>query len=141
MLRNNYGFLNPKEDIIGRPIQKKWFGTPTTPGSGNINVNGVKWADGSTATDAYIVKQTGDRAYRVSDGTKSEIVFLANADDVANLAAGQCFILATPFGGSALPCEKIAQFRLSLYEADGTIDSYSWSTIPATAVGQADLIT
>lgn len=66
---------------------------------------------------------------------------MVNADDVANLAAGQCFILATPFGGSALPCEKIAQFRLSIYEADGTIDSYSWSTIPATAVGQADLIT
>jgi hypothetical protein len=126
---------------MGRPIKRKWFGTPTTPGSNHINVNGVKWADGTTDVDSYIVKQTGDTAYVVSNGTKSEILFLANASNVADLMPGQCFILATPFGGSALPCVKIAQFRLSVYAADGTIDSYSWSTIPADAFGQADLIT
>lgn len=121
---------------MGRPIKKSWFGT----GPGKIVVNGVKWADGTTATDAYIVKQTGDRKYIVSNGTKTEPVFLVKALDVAELAPGQCFILATPFGGVARPCEKIAQFRLSIFAEDGTIDSYSWSTIPATAKGQADLI-
>ena len=127
---------------MGRPIQKKWFGTPVTPGSNHIKVNGVKWADGTTSTDAYIVKQTGDRAYLVSNGTtKSEIVFLVNATATGQLNPSECYILATPFGGSARPCEKIAQYRLSLFMADGTIDDFSWSTIPAVKVGEADLIT
>jgi hypothetical protein len=125
---------------MGRPIQKKWFGPVTTPGS-QIVVSGVKWADGTTATSDYIVKQTGSNAYIVSNGTKSETVFMVNASDVANLNPGECFILATPFGGSALPCSKIAQYRVDLFEADGSIVSYSWSTVPAAAPGEADLIT
>lgn len=125
---------------MGRPIQKKWFGPVATPGS-QIVVSGVKWADGTTATSDYIVKQTGSTAYVVSNGTKSEIAFMVNATDVSQLNPGECFILATPYGGSPLPCEKITQFRLSTYEADGSIGNYSWSTIPASAPGQADLIT
>lgn len=128
---------------MGRPIQKKWFGTPVTAGSNHIKVNGVKFADGTTSTSAYIVKQTGSTAYVVQDVALAhapEIVFMVNATAVGSLLPGQCFILATPFGGSARPCEKITQFRLSLYEADGTIGNYSWSTIPANAAGQADLV-
>ena len=121
---------------MGKAIQKKWFGT----GAGKIVVNGVKFADGTTATGAYIVKQTGSSAYVVSNGTKTEIVFLANAALVADLQPGQCFILVTPFGGSALPAKKITQYRVTTYEADGSTGIYTWSTIPAAASGQADLI-
>ena len=123
---------------MGRPIQKKWFG-PAVLGGNQIVVDGVKWKDGTTATNAYIVSQTGSAAYMVSDGTKSEIAFMVNATAVGTLKPGQCFITATPFGGVARPCKKIAQFRLDLYEADGSIKSYTWSTIPATKQGQADL--
>ena len=55
------------------------------------------------------------------------------------LKAGECFVTATPFGGSARPCKKIAQYRLSLWETNGTVTDYSWSTIPAVRVGQANL--
>lgn len=126
---------------MGRPIKKTWFGLASGSGS-QIIVNGVKFADGTTATDAYIVKQSGDRAYMVQDTAKThapEIVFMVNASAVGDLMPGQCFITATPFGGSALPCEKIAQYKLSVYAADGTIDSYTWSTQPAVKGGQADL--
>ena len=126
---------------MGRPIQKKWFGLAS--GAGNqIVVNGVKFADGTTATNAYIVKQTGSNAYVVQDTAMThapEIVFMVKAAAVGDLLPGQCFITATPFGGSALPCKKIAQFRCDLFEADGSVKSYSWSTIPATGPGQADL--
>lgn len=123
---------------MGRPIQKKWFGLPS--GAGNqVVVNAVKWSDSSVSTNAYIVKQTGDRAYRVSDGSKVENVFLVNAESDLDLQAGQCFITATPFGKSARPCAKITQYRVSVYEADGTIGNYSWSTIPAVKSNQADL--
>ncbi len=137
---------------MGRPIQKKWFGPSSNPGS-QIVVNGVRWADNTTATSAYIVKQTGSSAYVVSNGIKSEIVFMVNAASVAALLPGQCFILATPFGGSALPCYKIAQFRVDIFNVANTVpretgapvpesvSSYSWSTMPAAAFGQADLIT
>lgn len=125
---------------MGRPIKKKWFGPAAGAGT-QIIVNGVKWADGTTSTNAYIVKQTGSRKYVVSNGTKTEPVFMVNATSVGGLQAGQCFILATPFGGSARPCEKIAQFRVSIYEANGEVNDYSWSTQPAAAPGQADLIT
>lgn len=124
---------------MGRPIQKKWFG-PAATGGNQIVVNGVKWADGTTSANAYIVKQTGSAAYIVSNGTtKSEKVFMVNATAVGGLKPGQCFITATPFGGTARPCKKIAQFRLDLWEANGSITSYSWSTQPAVAAGQADL--
>ena len=126
---------------MGRPIQKKWFGL--SAGAGNqIVVNGVKFADGTTATNAYIIKQTGSNAYVVQDTAKThapEIVFMVNAAAVGTLLPGQCFITATPFGGSALPCKKIAQFRVDVFAPDGTPDSYSWSTQPAVAAGQADL--
>ena len=126
---------------MGRPIQKKWFGLSAGAGK-QIVVNGVKFADGSTATDAYIIKQTGSNAYVVQDTAKThapEIVFMVNAAALGTLLPGQCFITATPFGGSALPCKKIAQFRVDVFATDGSPDSYSWSTQPATAGGQADL--
>lgn len=130
--------MSKGEAPMGRPIQKKWFG-PAVLGGNQIVVDGVKWADGTTATGAYIVKQTGDRAYIVSNGTKAEPVFMVNALAVGDLLPGQCFITATPFGGVLSACEKIAQYKLSVYNADGTIDDYVWSTIPAVRKGQADL--
>ena len=128
---------------MGRPIRKVWFGKPVGPGTNNITVNGVKFADGTTATNAYIVKQTGSAAYIVQDVAMThapEIVFMVNASSLGALLPGQCFILATPFGGSPLPCAKIAQFRVDIFEG-GTRKSYTWSTIPANTFGQADLIT
>ncbi len=126
---------------MGRPIQKTWFGTGNDM---KIVVTGVKFADGTTASNAYIVKQTGSTAYIVQDSAlahAAEIVFMVNATSTGALLPGQCYINATPFGGSARPCEKISQYRLSIYEANGTIGNYSWSTIPAVARGQVDLVT
>jgi len=142
--------------IMGRPIQKKWFGLPVGSGTGHITVGGVKFADGTTATSAYIIKQTGSAAYVVQDAALThapEIVFMVNAASVSTLLPGQCFILATPFGGSALPCSKIAQFKLSTFNVINTVPrevgdpavaaetDYTWSTMPAAAFGEADLIT
>lgn len=142
---------------MGKSIKKSWFGLPSLPGP-QIVVNGVKFADGSTATNAYIVKQTGSSAYVVQDTAMihaPEIVFIVNADSTGALLPGQCFINATPFGGAALPCSKIAQFRVDIFNVANTvptvtggnisvdaagITSYSWSTMPADAPGEADLV-
>ncbi len=131
---------NRIEGIInmGISIQKKWFDLPV-----KILVNGVRFKDGTTSTEAYILSQKGSASYLVQDVGQThnpEIVFMVNATDISALIPGQCFILATPFGGTALPCKKISQFRMSLYESNGTIGDYTWSTIPAISIGQADLI-
>jgi len=131
-----------RKNIMGKPIQKKWFGLESSPGS-QIVVDGVKFANGTTASDAYIVRQVGSTAYIVQDTAltlDAEIVFMVNATSTGALSPGQCYITATPYGGSARPCKKITQFRVSLYEADGTVGNYSWSTLPAAGKGQANLI-
>jgi len=140
---------------MGRPIQRKNFGLATDAGN-QIIVNGVRFADNSTATGAYIVKQVGSASYIVQDTPMShaaEIVDMVNASSVGALLPGQCFINAIPFGGSALPCFKIAQFRVDIFDTANTVarvtgapvpdptTSYSWSAQPATTTGEADLIT
>jgi hypothetical protein len=132
-----------KEIIMGRPIKKSWFGLPNVAPGTQILIDGVKFADGTTSVDGYIVKQNGADSYIVQDVGQThaaEKCFMVNATSVSGLLPGQCFINATPFGGSARPCSKIMQYRLDLYEANGTIGSYSWSTRPAAAAGQADLV-
>jgi len=145
--------MSKGEAPMGRPIQRKWFGPQSGPGS-QIIVTGAKFADGTTPA-SYIMSQTGDTAYMVQDLAKTktpEILFLVNANATAALLPGQMYINATPFGGTALPAKRIAQYRISLYTvpntvarptgvADGRVVEYSWSTIPATKAGQATLIT
>lgn len=141
---------------MGKAIQKKHFGLGTS-GSKQIVVNGVKFADGSVATNAFIIKQTGSAAYVVQDSGMThaaEIVFMVNAASTSALLPSQCYILATPFGGTALPCSKIAQFRVDIFSTANTVPtvvggdiaidakgivSYSWASTPATTRGQADL--
>lgn len=127
-----------KENPMGRPINKKWFGIPDGTHH-KIVVNGVMWANGDYASDAYIVRQVGTRKYIVSDGVTTEPAYPVNTNSVEGLKPGQCFIMATAYGNDPAPCQKIAQYRVSLFENDGSIKSYSWSTIPASAKGQADL--
>jgi len=131
-----------RKNIMGKPIQKKWFGVPNDAGY-QIVVDGVKFADGTTSSSAYIVKQVGSTAYIVQDVALThaqEIVFMVNATSTGSLSAGECYILATPFEGAARPCAKISQFRVTLYEADGTTGSYTWSTRLPTSKGQAILV-
>lgn len=127
-----------KENPMGRPINKKWFGIPDGTHH-KIIVDGVMWSNGSMSTDVYILRQTGTRTYIVSDGSTTEQVSLVNAPNSETLRPGQCYILAKIFGGTEVPCYRISQYRMSVFEADGTIGNYSWGIAPASRKGQADL--
>jgi hypothetical protein len=111
---------------MGQPIQKKWFGLPV-----QIPVAGVRFADGTTSSSAYILEQKGSTAYIVQDIAQTripEIVFLVNATSTNNLLPGQCFITCTIPTASGIPVRKISQFRLTTYEPNNVTGSYTWVT-------------
>lgn len=124
---------------MGRPIQKKWFGL----GESKIRLVGVCFADGTTASNAVILRQTGTRSYLVSDdtGTRAgEIVTLADVTSVEQLKPGQGFI-AVNASGQLLPVTKIQQYRLAVEMPNGQVGSFAWVSEPGTAgPGQVDLI-
>ena len=141
---------------MARPIQKRWFGPATLAGK-QIVVSAAKFRDGSTVVDPYIVSQTGSSAYMIQSAPggvptgPSEICFMVNANGPGALQSSQCYIIATPFGGAALPCKTIAQYRVSLFLVPNAVprttgdpavqaaQSYRWSLIPPVAPGQAAL--
>lgn len=55
---------------MSKPLNKRWFGLPSNDGF-NIVVSGVKFADGATFDNAYIIKQTGTSRYLVQDVLKN----------------------------------------------------------------------
>lgn len=79
---------------MGRPLNKKWFGNPTGPGS-QINVEAFI-PGGSGVVTAWIVNQKSNTTYTITDGTHTGRCKLQAA---ALTAAGQCRISVTPFDG------------------------------------------
>jgi hypothetical protein len=139
--------------LRGVPIQGEYMARPIQK-SNQIVVNGVRFRDGTTAVNAYIVNQTGSSAYTIQDTAMAhapEICFMVNADGLGALQPSQCYITATPFGGVPLPCKTIAQYRVSLFTVPNSVprrvgdpavvaaDDYRWSLIPPVARGQAAL--
>jgi hypothetical protein len=70
---------------MGRPINKRWFGTTGTgTGTGKFTGNNlpIRFKLGGTVYEGYITKQTGSSRYKVStdDGTTATgTVYLKNA--------------------------------------------------------------
>jgi hypothetical protein len=75
---------------MGRPINKRWFGTTGTgTGTGKFTGNNlpIRFKLGGTVYEGYITKQTGSNRYKVStdDGTTATgTVYLKNAVAPAN---------------------------------------------------------
>ena len=89
---------------MGRPINKRWFGTTGTgTGTGLFTGNNlpIRFKLGGTVYEGYITKQTGSDRYKVStdDGTTATgTVYLKNAILPANNGEGA---LVGFFNGSA----------------------------------------
>ena len=75
---------------MGRPINKRWFGTTGTgTGTGKFTGNNlpIRFKLGGTVYEGYTTKQTGSNRYKVStdDGTTATgTVYLKNAVAPAN---------------------------------------------------------
>lgn len=120
---------------MGRPIQKRWFGDTSQPGSQLVITAKLP---GAAVSDGFILEQTGTRKYKVNIGGNIGDVFLVNKTLESDLLDGEAFIMALPFGGSPLPVFRLTQYRVTVFDGDG-YSNYQWSSEAATDSTQADL--
>jgi hypothetical protein len=67
---------------MGRPLNKRFFGTPTDGG----NEIKVQFYNGTASVNGWIVKQLGSKKFRCTDGTATRDCFLVDKDAADVLA-------------------------------------------------------
>ena len=87
---------------MGRPLNKRYFGTPTAAG----NEIKVQFFNGTASVPGWIVKQLGSKKFRCTDGTATADCVLTDAAAAA-LTAGQMSITVDD-GGNARQLTKIS---------------------------------
>jgi hypothetical protein len=85
---------------MGRPVNKKYFG------SGSGNQIKVRFKTGGTEYNGYVVKQTGSKRYKVSDGTRTITGYLVNKSN-GGLANGDIVINVLNDAGSFVQVTKL----------------------------------
>ena len=95
---------------MGRPINKRFFGTPTAGGS-EIKVRFR--ATGQTEANGWIVKQLGSKKFRCYDGTNTMDCTLVDKSQ-GSLAVGDMTITVKDDGGTARQVVKIAGRKVTL---------------------------
>jgi hypothetical protein len=125
--------LKLKENKMGRPLQKKFFGNPD--GTGKQLVLSYVWLAGSTEAEEgfYVIRQVGTGRYQVTNGDKVGVVKLT---DALPTMAGEGVIIIKPYGAAQVEYARKIQNR-SVTTFDG--NTYKWSSAAATEEGQADL--
>jgi len=93
---------------MGRPLNKRYFGTPTAGGD-EIK---VQFHNGTASVNGWIVKQLGSKKFRCTDGTATADCFLTDAASAA-LTAGQMSITVDD-GGTARQVVKISSHKVTM---------------------------
>jgi hypothetical protein len=93
---------------MGRPLNKRYFGTPTAGGD-EIK---VQFHNGTSSVPGWIVKQLGSKKFRCTDGTATQDCVLTDAAAAA-LTAGQMSITVDD-GGTARQVTKIAAHMVTM---------------------------
>ena len=115
---------------MGRPLNKRFFGAPTTGGS-EIK---VQFHNGTASVNGYIVKQLGSKKFRCTDGVIEKDCFLVNKAAAA-IAAGEMSIVIKDDGGTVRQVNKIAGRKMTM-DTGATI---GWNFSVATDDGAAQI--
>jgi hypothetical protein len=115
---------------MGRPLNKRYFGTPTDGG----NEIKVQFYDGSASVNGWIVKQLGSKKFRVTDGTTTKDCFLVDKASAA-LGADEMTITVKDDGGTARQVTKIAGRKVTL-DTGATI---AWNMSDSTSDGAVEM--
>jgi len=125
---------------MGRPLNKRYFGTPTAGG----NEIKVQFHNGTASVNGWIVKQLGSKKFRCTDGTATEDCVLVDKASAA-VAAGEMTITVKDEGGTARQVTKIAGRKVTL-DTGASIawnmsDSASDSAVEMEEAGDDDSLT
>ena len=108
---------------MGRPLNKRYFGTPTDGG----NEIKVQFHNGTGSVNGWIVKQLGSKKFRCTDGTATADCFLTDAAGSA-LTAGQMSITVLDDAGNPKQVTKIAGRKVTV----DTGESIAWNFTDST---------
>tara|TARA_R110000796_G_scaffold54998_4_gene128395 strand:+ start:1241 stop:1711 length:471 start_codon:yes stop_codon:yes gene_type:complete len=114
---------------MGRPLHKRYFGTPTAGGD-EIK---VQFHNGTGSVNGWIIKQLGSKKFRCTDGTEVKDCFLvdksaADGNTPAAVTAGEMTITVKDDAGVARQVTKIAGRKVTL----DTGVSIAWNFSAAT---------
>ena len=108
---------------MGRPLNKRFFGAPTTGG----NEIKVQFHNGTASVNGYIVKQLGSKKFRCTDGISEKDCFLVDKAAAA-IAAGEMSIVVKDDAGAVKQVTKISAKKVTL-DTGATI---AWNFSDAT---------
>ena len=115
---------------MGRPLNKRFFGAPTTGGS-EIK---VQFHNGTASVNGYIVKQLGSKKFRCTDGVIEKDCFLVDKAAGA-IAAGEMSIVVKDDAGAVKQVTKISAKKVTL-DTGATI---AWNFAPAADDGAVEM--
>jgi hypothetical protein len=115
---------------MGRPLNKRYFGTPTAGG----NEIKVQFHNGTASVNGWIVKQLGSKKFRCTYGTETEDCVLVDKASAA-VAAGEMTITVKDDGGTARQVTKIAGRKVTL----DTGASIAWNMSDSTSDGAVEM--
>ena len=101
---------------MGRPLNKKYFGPPTTSGK-EIK---VRFYDGSADKIGWIIKQLGTKKFRVTDGSVTKDCKLVAVDAAQINAEGEMSISVKNDANTVVQVAKITG-NLVVDETGGSI--------------------
>ena len=113
------------EKQMGRPLNKRFFGTPTNAG----NEIKVQFHNGAASVNGWIVKQLGSKKFRCTDGTETKDCTLVD-ELTGAIAAGEMTITVKDDAGAAKQVIKIAGRKVTL----DTGESIAWGMVDYNAV-------
>ena len=118
------------EKQMGRPLNKRFFGTPTNAG----NEIKVQFHNGAASVNGWIVKQLGSKKFRCTDGTATTVCTLVDKLTGA-IAAGEMTITVKDDAGNAKQVIKIAGRKVTL----DTGESIAWNMSAAADDGAVEM--
>ena len=115
---------------MGRPLNKRYFGAPTTGG----NEIKVQFHNGTASVNGYIVKQLGSKKFRCTDGISEKDCFLVDKAAAA-IAAGEMSIVVKDDAGAVKQVTKISGRKVTL----DTGTTIAWNFSDATDDGAVEM--
>ena len=115
---------------MGRPLNKRNFGTPTAGG----NEIKVQFHNGTASVAGWIVKQKASKRFLCSDGTVTAVCTLTDAASAA-LTAGQMSITVSNDNGDQLQVTKISGRKVTANDGN----TYPWNFSTSTTDGAAQI--